>query len=74
VGSTANVRAPVIVRTVPTTVYRSGESWCTMVTFPDCAAMRFSYAASANLPAPVPSGSGDRTWARLTQENGLSCR
>jgi len=45
-----------------------------MVTFPDCAAMRFSYAASANLPAPVPSGSGDRTWARLTQENGLSCR
>ncbi len=49
--------------------------WGTVtVSFPDCTAMRFTYAANANLPAPVPSGSGDRTWARLTQENGLSCR
>ena len=49
--------------------------WGTVtVAFPDCASMFFSYAASANPPAPVPSGSGERRWARLSQENGLRCQ
>ena len=33
-GSTAIVFAPGIVTTVPVTVYLSGESWRTTVTFP----------------------------------------
>jgi hypothetical protein len=52
----------------------TGNPWGNLkVSFPDCSAMRFTYAANAGLPAPIPSGSGDRTWARLTQENGLDC-
>ena len=49
--------------------------WGTVtIAFPDCGTVEFTYAASAGLPAPIPSGSGTRTWMRLTQENGLSCR
>jgi hypothetical protein len=44
------------------------------ISFPDCTSLNFTYAANAGLPAPVPSGTGERTWARLTQENGLACR
>ncbi len=44
------------------------------VSFPDCATMAFSYASNGSLAVPVPAGSGTRTWARLTQENGLACR
>ena len=48
--------------------------WGTLVvSFPDCGTMRFSYSANANLPDPVPTGSGQRSWARLTAENGLDC-
>lgn len=44
------------------------------VSFPDCTSMHLSYAANPGLPAPVPSGSGERTWSRLTEQNGLNCR
>lgn len=43
------------------------------ISFPDCAAMHLSYAARSELPTPVPAGSGERTWARLTRPNGLAC-
>lgn len=50
-------------------------SWGSVaISFPDCTSLHFTYAANAGLPAPVPSGAGERTWARLTQENGLACR
>jgi hypothetical protein len=50
-------------------------SWGSVtISFPDCATLHFSYAAQPGLPSPVPSGSGERTWTRLTVENGLSCR
>lgn len=49
-------------------------SWGTMsLSFPDCASMHFTYAARAGLTPPVPSGSGERTWAQLTRTNGLAC-
>ncbi|MGZ5041048.1 MAG: hypothetical protein ACXWBQ_09910 [Usitatibacter sp.] len=44
------------------------------VSFPDCLTLHFSYASQPGLPAPVPSGAGERTWTRLTIENGLACR
>lgn len=44
------------------------------VSFPDCARMQLSYVARSQLPAPVPFGSGERTWTRLTFPNGLACR
>jgi hypothetical protein len=43
------------------------------VSFPDCASLRFTYASRAGLSPPVPSGSGERTWVRLTRANGLAC-
>lgn len=50
-------------------------SWGSVaISFPDCTSMHFTYAAQPGLPAPVPSGTGERTWARLTEENGLACR
>lgn len=49
--------------------------WGTLtVSFPDCVSTRFVFAARGDLPPSVPAGSGERTWARLTQENGLACR
>ena len=48
--------------------------WGTVtVSFPDCTSMRLRYAANPNLPAPVPTGTGERAWGRMTQQDGLSC-
>ena len=44
------------------------------ISFPDCATLHLAYASNSGLAAPIPSGTGERTWTRLTQENGLSCR
>lgn len=43
------------------------------LSFPDCASMRFTYEARAAVP-PVPRGTGERAWTRLTGANGLACR
>ena len=43
------------------------------LSFPDCASMHFTYAARAGLTPPVPGGSGERMWTRLTGANGLAC-
>ena len=51
------------------------SAWGTVtVGFPNCGSISLRYAANANLPAPVPGGSGERVWSRLTEQNGLSCR
>jgi hypothetical protein len=44
------------------------------VQFTDCNTMQFSYQSTGGLPAGVPSGSGTRTFQRLTQMNGLTCQ
>ncbi|MHB8678640.1 MAG: hypothetical protein ACYC7G_02735 [Rudaea sp.] len=44
------------------------------VQFPDCNTMQFSYQSDAGLPTGVPTGSGSKTWTRLTQINGLTCQ
>ena len=44
------------------------------VQFADCNTMQFSYQSTAGLPAGVPTGSGSKTWTRLTQMNGLTCQ
>jgi hypothetical protein len=43
------------------------------LSFPDCMSMHFTYAARAGLTPPVPGGSGERMWTRLTGANGLAC-
>ena len=49
--------------------------WGTLnVNFPDCNTMNFSYASAAGLPSGVPSGSGSKSWTRLTTLNGLTCQ
>jgi hypothetical protein len=49
--------------------------WGSMtVNFPDCNTLHFTYQSAAGLPAGVPTGSGSRTWTRLTQINGLTCQ
>ena len=51
------------------------SSWGTVgISFPDCLRTTFTYTANAGLPAPVPAGTGEKTWARLTHQNGLPCR
>lgn len=44
------------------------------VQFPDCNTMQFNYQSTNGLPAGVSTGSGTRTWTRLTQMNGLTCQ
>jgi len=44
------------------------------VQFADCNTMQFSYQSTGGLPAGVPTGSGSKTWTRLTQMNGLTCQ
>jgi hypothetical protein len=41
--------------------------------FIDCNTIKFTYQSNGDLPAGVPSGSGERTWTRLTNVNGLTC-
>jgi hypothetical protein len=43
------------------------------VAFPDCNTLSFQYQSAVDLPSGVPSGSGSKTWNRLTQINGLTC-
>ena len=44
------------------------------VRFPSCNSMQFTYQSAAGLPAGVPTGSGTKSWTRLTQMNGLTCQ
>ena len=50
--------------------------WGTInVSFPDCNTMTFTYATTGTgIPSGVPTGSGTKTWKRLTQVNGLTCQ
>lgn len=41
--------------------------------WPNCQNLVFSYQADAGLPNDVPRGSGNRTWLRLGNINGLTC-
>jgi hypothetical protein len=41
--------------------------------FIDCNTIKFTYQSNNNLPNGVPAGSGERTWTRLTNVNGLTC-
>jgi hypothetical protein len=41
--------------------------------FPNCNIAHFRYQANSDLPSGVPSGSGSKSWARLTSINGLNC-
>lgn len=48
--------------------------WGTInVQFPDCNSMRFSYQSFGGLPSGVPTGASTKTWARISQMNGLTC-
>jgi hypothetical protein len=50
------------------------RSWgAATISFPDCASMHFTYASNAGSAPPVPSGTGERTWTRLTRLDGLDC-
>ena len=44
------------------------------VQFPNCNTMQFTYQSAAGLPAGVPTGSGTKSWTRLSQMNGLTCQ
>ncbi len=44
------------------------------VQFPSCNTMQFTYQSAAGLPTGVPTGSGTKSWTRLTQMNGLTCQ
>ncbi|HEX3895065.1 MAG TPA: hypothetical protein VHW73_02535 [Rudaea sp.] len=50
--------------------------WGTInLSFPDCNTMTFDYATTGTgIPTGVPTGSGSKTWKRLTQVNGLTCQ
>lgn len=50
--------------------------WGTInLSFPDCNTMTFNYATTGTgIPAGVPTGSGSKTWKRLTGVNGLTCQ
>lgn len=51
------------------------QLWGTFnVQFADCNTMQFSYQSTTGLPAGVPTGSGTKTWQRLSQMNGLTCQ
>lgn len=43
------------------------------VTFPDCDHMTVTYQSANGLPSGVPTGSGSRTFTKLTSINGVSC-
>jgi hypothetical protein len=43
------------------------------VSFPDCDHMVMTYASTSGLPGGVPSGSGTRTFTRVTWMNGVTC-
>ena len=43
------------------------------VTFPDCNHMVMTYGSDAGLPSGVPTGSGTRTFTRVTAINGATC-
>jgi len=43
------------------------------VTFPDCDHMVMSYGSASGLPSGVPTGSGIRTFTRVTNINGVTC-
>jgi hypothetical protein len=50
--------------------------WGTIVlNFTDCNTMNFVYQTTGvGIPDTVPTGSGSKTWQRLTQVNGLTCQ
>lgn len=53
----------------------TAKLWGTFnVQFPDCNTMQFNYQSTSDLPTGVPTGSGTKTWQRLTQMNGLTCQ
>lgn len=43
------------------------------VSFPDCDHMVMTYGSDAGLPSSVPTGSGTRTFTRVTNINGVTC-
>jgi hypothetical protein len=43
------------------------------VSFPDCDHMVMTYGSAAGLPSGVPTGSGTRTFTRVTNINGVTC-
>lgn len=49
-------------------------TWGTInVQFFNCTVMQFSYQSNAGLPSGVPTGTGTKTWTRISSMNGLSC-
>ena len=42
--------------------------------FPDCDHMTFTYAGQTDAQTNGPSGSGTRTWLRIANVNGLTCK
>jgi hypothetical protein len=52
----------------------TNEAWGSVtLSFPDCNTMVLLFASTHN-NAAVPAGSGNRTWTRLTDINGLVCQ
>lgn len=48
--------------------------WGTLtLEFDNCNQVSFDYQSNAGMPGHVPSGSGSRTWQRLTHIDGLHC-
>jgi len=43
------------------------------VSFPDCDHMLMTYASYSGFPSDVPTGSGTRTFTRVTNINGVTC-
>jgi len=51
-----------------------GSLWGNVtVSFPDCEHMVMSYSSVTGLPGGVPTGSGTRTFTRVTNINGVTC-
>lgn len=50
------------------------HDWGTVtLQFPNCNRMEFTFQSQDGLPSWVPQGSGQRTWGRLANVNGLIC-
>ena len=41
--------------------------------FPDCATMKFSYSGQTDAATNGPMGTGQRTWTRIGDNNGMTC-
>ena len=52
----------------------NSNNWGTMsFSWPDCNTLNFTFSGATDASIGGPSGSGSRTWKRLSEINGLNC-